>query len=215
MCLDGGDLPMPQPLSQFPKVLMFSLAISPPDFLKDYPNLAGLIAQVIVSWGNVETFMLSLFVELLGGDKELAADIFLALEIQSAKSAAINTAAQKLPDDQQSVLRAILAIQKTNQKSRDKIAHWTWGHSPQIEDGLLLTNPKNRAMERQARDQIFIYKKEDLEKIIQANDRLCGYAQQFMFVIGSHPLALEGQLFAKLCAEPEIRERLDRQASPD
>jgi hypothetical protein len=126
---EQDNISMPQPLSRVlphAGVRLTNVGDYP---LQRHPDLAHLIAEAIASWTNVEFFMLQLFIELMGGHKDRAADVFLALEIQSAKTAAVTAVASRLPNEQQSLLSAILAIAKTNQKSRDKIAHWIWGDS--------------------------------------------------------------------------------------
>jgi hypothetical protein len=208
----GTDFAMPQPLSRVlprPSVRLGNVGDYP---LQRHPDLAHLVAEVIVSWGNVESFMLRLFIDLMGGPKDRAAAVFLALEIQSAKNVAINAVASRLPQDQQSLLRAILALIRTNQKSRDKIAHWTWGDSPQIPDALLLANPKDQIDTGLNYDEIFIYKAKDFTDIIRSNERLAGFGLQFRFILMDHPANRGGELFAELCAEPEIQERLSHQA---
>lgn len=52
----------------------------------------------------------------------------------------------------------------------------------------------------------------DLEAIIRANKRLVHFILSYNFILTNHPANKDGSLSARLCAEPEIRERLDRQA---
>jgi hypothetical protein len=102
--------------------------------LARHPDLAVHAIEAIASWSNVESFMLRLFVEVFGRHRSLAADVFLSLEGQAAKSAAINAAAASVLKDRDPelrLLRAILAIVKTNEKDRNKLAHWTWGGQPE------------------------------------------------------------------------------------
>jgi hypothetical protein len=182
------------------------------DPLSSHPDLALLAIRAIASWSNVEAFMLQLFVQLMGGPAEKAATVFLALEIQSAKSAAINAVAQSLPEEQQKLLRAVLAIAKTNQRSRDKIAHWQWGDTPALPDALLLLNPKTAVHGVPNHDDVFVYTERDFQDIIRANERLAGFGMSLTFILRGHVANRDGRLFAQLSAEPEIRERLDRPA---
>jgi hypothetical protein len=204
---------MPQPLSRVltnASVRIGNVGDYP---LARHPTLALLAAEVIASWSNVEAFMLRLFVQLMGGPADKAATVFLALENHSAKTAAINAVSRTLPDELQKVLNAILAIAKTQQKSRDKIAHWTWGDSPQLPDALLLLDPRTSVVEDGLnKDDIFVYREHDFLEVIRANERLAGYGMTFKFILMGHVANRDGRLFAELCAEPEIRERLDRGA---
>jgi hypothetical protein len=205
---------MPQPLSMVAPNAGIRIANVGDRPLARHPNLGLLAMEAIASWSNVESFMLHLFITLFGGNGALATNVFLALEIQSAKLAAILAAADTVlqgEPEKIKLLRAILAIAKTNEKSRNKLAHWTWGDSPALPDALLLANPKV-ILGTIDKDEIFVYKEPDFIKIIEANNRLCGFGLTFKFILDHHPSNGEGQLFAKLCAEPEILERLDRPA---
>ena len=201
---------MPQPLSSVAlnaSILLGNVGDYP---LQRHPELAMLVAEVIVSWGNVESFLLNLFIELMGGPKEKAATVFLSLESRSARAAAIRSVAELLPDDQKNLLFAILAIAKSNGKSRDKIAHHTWGNSPDIPDALLLFNPKDGLGPHFDNSNIFVYRKEDFTKIIKANERLAGFGQLLKFTLNDHVANKDGKLCDELCKEPEIAEQLRR-----
>ena len=174
--------------------------------------LAVLAMEAIASWSNVEAFMLSFFVTLLGGET-LASTVYLALDGSGPKMAAIRAAASAAlgaTPERLSLFRALLDIAKTNQKARDKLAHWTWGYSPQLPDALLLVDPK--ALSLLDRKDILVYKDTDFEEIISANDRLCGYCMDFGFVLQDHPANAGNRLFEGLCAQPEIREWLSRRS---
>jgi len=201
---------MPQPLSRvMPKanVIIGNAGDRP---LLRHPQLATLAIEAIASWSNLENFMLEMFVQLFGGNKSLATNIFLSLENQSAKTAAINAAANTALKEKPDVLvvfRAIMAISKTNEKSRNKLAHWIWGDSPNISDGLLLINPKSSIGDLD-KSEIYVYKESDFTSIIEANDKLCGYGLRFNFILQGHIANRDGRLIIELKEEPEIKERL-------
>lgn len=205
---------MPQLFSRIAPNSGFSIGNVGDYPLRRHPELALLVAEVIASWSNVDGFMRQLFIELMGGPADTAATVFVALEIQSAKMAAINAVADlKLSDPHKKLLRAILSLIKTNQKSRDKIAHWTWGDSPDIPDALLLSNPKDSSsLAPVSPDKILVYKERDFRDIIAQNERLAGFGRRFQLVISPSGPPGRDQLFDRLCSEPEIRDRLDRQA---
>jgi hypothetical protein len=202
---------MPQPLSKVKPDAGFTVGILGARALSRRPQLAVLAAEAIGSWSEVESFMLRLFVRLLGGDAAIAGRIYLALEIQSAKNIAIVEAVNAVPDVKlQNVIRAAIAIAKTRQKARDKLAHHTWGFSDDLPEGLLLIGPKAFVVEGSGIDEIFVYREKDFLDIIEANERLSRYFQQLIWIIGSHPVSADGQLFAQLSSQPEIAERLRR-----
>lgn len=205
---------MPQPLSRVMPNAGVILGNAGDRPLARHPELAVLAIEAIASWSNVEGFMLRLFMQLLGGNESLAASVFLALENQASKTAAINAAAvtalREQPDEL-NLLRAILSIAKTNEKDRNKLAHWTWGDSPNIPDAVLLVDPRASLGELD-RSEIYVYKAQDFQGIVRANDRLCGFGLSFNFILRGHVANRDGRLLAELQAEPEIRERLARQA---
>jgi hypothetical protein len=204
---------VPQPISRVaPNAnIMFGNAGDRP--LARHPDLAVHAIEAIASWSNVESFMLRLFVEVFGRHRSLAADVFLSLEGQAAKSAAINAAAASVLKDRDPelrLLRAILAIVKTNEKDRNKLAHWTWGDSPNLPDAVLLVHPRSTLGELD-RSNVYVYRDQDFTAITQANDRLCGYGLRFQFILQGHVANSDDRLLTELSAEPEIRDRLSRQ----
>lgn len=201
---------MPQPLSRVMPKAGVRIGNAGDRPLLRHPQLATLAIEAIASWSNVENFMLKMFVQLLGGNKSLATNIFLSLENQSAKTAAINAAANTALKEKPDVLvvfKAIMAISKTNEKSRNKLAHWIWGDSPNISDGLLLINPKSSIGDLD-KSEIYVYKESDFTSIIEANDKLCGYGLLFNFILQDHIANRDGRLIIELKEEPEIKERL-------
>ena len=201
---------MPQPLSRVMPGANVVIGNAGDRPLLRHPDLAALAIEAIASWSNVENFMLKMFLQLLGGNESVATNIYLALENQAAKTAAINAAAEAVLSEKPNeltVLKAIIAISKTNEKSRNKLAHWTWGDSPNIPDGLLLINPRSSVGNLEHSD-VFVYKELDFNSIIEANDKLCGFGLRFKFIISDHVANQDGRLLAELQDEPEIRERL-------
>ena len=201
---------MPQPLSRVMPNASVVIGNAGDRPLLRHPELAVLAIEAIASWSNVENFMLNMFIQLFGGNESMSANIYLSLENQSAKNAAINAAAGtalKENPEELSVFKAIMAISKTNEKSRNKLAHWTWGDSPNIADGVLLIDPRSSIGELD-KSEIYVYKAQDFNSIIQANDRLCGFGLRFNFILRDHVANREGRLLNDLKSEPEIRERL-------
>jgi len=206
---------MPQPLSKVKPDAGFTIGILGSRALSRRPQLAVLAAEAIGSWAEVDSFMLRLFVRLLGGDAAIAGRIYLALEIQSAKSIAIVEAVNAVRDVKvQNVIKAAIAVAKMRQKARDKLAHHTWGFSDDLPDALLLISPKAFVVEGSGIDEVFVYREKDFLDIIEANERLSRYFQQLIWIIGAHPVSSNGLLLDALSNEPEIAERLSRLAGP-
>jgi hypothetical protein len=176
--------------------------------LARHPELSMLAMEAIASWSNVEAFLLRMFIELFGGHGAMAADIYLAFDNQTSKSRALSVAASKLTAEHQKLLRALLDLAETNKGLRDKLAHHTWGDSPNIPNGLLLVDPKATLGDDFDRDNIYVYYEVDFKNMTKANDRLCGFGLLFKFIVTNHVANREGRLYDQLCAEPEIQERL-------
>jgi hypothetical protein len=201
---------MPQPLSRVmpgASVIMCNAGDRP---LKHNPELGFLAMEAIISWSNVERFMLNMYLELMGGSQDLAAVSFLAQETQSAKKAAINAVAKHVLDEKCfELLQAILEASKPGKSGRDKLAHWTWGYSPNIPDGFLLADPRNTHTDLD-KNLIYVYKKQDFLNIIKLNDELCGFGLRFRWMLTGHIANKEDKLYRELCAEPLLRDKLPR-----
>ncbi|WP_223496354.1 hypothetical protein [Pseudomonas sp. A-RE-26] len=201
---------MPQPISRlYPDAnIHYGNAGDRP--LLQRPDLAALAMEAIASWSNVEAFMLRLFVELFGGKESLATEVFLALNGQSAKDSAIRAAAGFSLKDRPEVfqvLNAILAIAGTNEKHRNKLAHHTWGFSPNIPDGLLLVDPRT-SLGKVDKTAIYVWKAADFNSIISENDELCGYGFDLRQILLGHIGNQNGEIVQALLNKPKIRERL-------
>ena len=196
-----------------------------------HPNLAILVAQAISTWSLVEYSMMDLFTELAGGSKDKAGAIYLALEIQSAKAAAVSALLNDLAIDRREVFYCINEIKRTRQKDRDKLAHWIWGYSTHIPDALLLCNPKTlipimepfkrfavsrdnfHSIKDTLEKNTYIYKDVDFNNIISGNVNLSIYLQKFSFAIADPPVDLKCEVYESLLTVPEIADTARRRAS--
>lgn len=204
---------MPQPLSRVVPTAGVIIGNAGDRPISRHPELAVLAIEALASWSNVEAFLLRLFVDLFGGHGALAADVFLSLQNQSAKSAAINAAATSVLSgrpDELMALRAILALAKTNEKERNKIAHWVWGECPQLQDAVLLVDPRATVGDLDL-SNILVYRANDFQSIIESNDELCGFGLKLKFIINGHVANRDGRLLQELLENPRIRERLPQQ----
>lgn len=232
--LDGPV--MPQPLSRVLSNGGYVIGSAGVEIFDGRQHLAALIAESIASWSHVEAFMLRLFISMMGGPEDNAATVYMALETKGAKTSAIRAVAEKvLPNEYKNVLNVVLALIKTGQKQRDRLAHWNYGYAYDLPNAILLVDHRDMILpvsiniaasideieDRSAklnsysdaiRSKILVYTKRDLDEIILFNNRLCIIGGDFEAVISGH-VANEGDvLFRKLCDQPEIRARLNRQA---
>ncbi len=207
---------MPQPLSRVAPNATIAIGTPGDRHLARHPDLALLAIEAVASWSKVESFFLQLFVQLLGGNGALAAEVFLSLQGQAAKSAAIRAAADSVLRERQQelkVLNAILSIAATCEKDRNKLAHWTWGDSPNLPDALLLVDPRVFIQGEIDRSAVYVYMARDFENIIRSNDTLCGYGLLLTFVLQSRPEANDGRTLDALAAKPEVAQALSRLAT--
>lgn len=140
----------------------------------------------------------------------MMAAVFLAMETASAKSTAITALAErKLSAESLRLLRAIIKVVKSAEKERNKLAHWTWVWSPQIQNAFLLSDPRNLKLEK---NNVFAFTADDFSAMITRFERIAGWGLTFRFILSGHSANREGRLFDELCREPEIAEILNRQA---
>lgn len=201
---------MPQPISRYaPEACIYYGNAGDRPLLKR-PELAALAMEAIASWSNVEAFMLRLFMELFGGKESLAAEVFLSLKGQSAKDSAIRAAAKfslsERPEELR-LLHAILAIAGTNEKHRNKLAHHTWGLSPDIPDALLMVDPRV-SIEYADKDAIYVWKAVDFTNIISENEELCSLGIRLKFILSGHIGNKDGEMTEELLNHEKIRERI-------
>jgi hypothetical protein len=179
------------------------------------PNLALLALSALSSWSKVEMSLLRVFVQLMGGAESLSASIYSSLETQTAKNAAISAAAKHALRDrpvEHQLLRAVISIAKTNQKFRNKLAHWVWGYSPQVPDALLLADPRGNYGGIHKKD-IQIFKAVDFESAISANQRLETFCWQLDFVIAvAKKTPKRNSILTRLSTAPEIVDAIRRLA---
>jgi hypothetical protein len=182
--------------------------------LSERPALAVLAMETIASYSNVEGFFLRLFIQLCGGNSAAAAKMYLALEADGPKKAALRAAVDSLSNEKhKALLRAVIDLGAVQKKFRDKLAHHIWWISPQVPDALILADPR---VDSGDFDNIMVYRETDFKAAIAANDRLCGYGLTLKRILQAQLSASRReQLLGELCSEPEILKRLNLQASQD
>ena len=175
--------------------------------------------EAIATWSTAESWLLNLYLELAGGNKSAAAEMFLTLESRSAKSAALNPLIHRLDGRYQTLYRAVAKLSRSRQSARDKLAHWVWGYSAQLPDALLLADPKALAAakpdvadpsQNHITPHIYVYNEADFRSIIHDNEELAGYGFKFRWIVTNHISNRKDQLYHELCAQPAIADILHR-----
>jgi len=154
-----------------------------PERVIERPEVAAWIAQCIACWSWVETQMSRLFTLLLGVNVEAGMELYNSFGGASLKENGLKILARsKLETTDYRIIDALLKVVDSHQKTRDKMAHWYWGISDQIQDGLVLIDPKDiliraaRLMDKERSgkratiedfrfplDRIYVYRIKDLE----------------------------------------------------
>ena len=136
-----GDFTMPpQPLSRIKSGLRYRLHF---DTLDERPNVAQAIAECIATWSRVDCAYGYLFVSMLKTNEKQGAELFASMESANSKIIAIKALAiSSLSEQKVEILERLLRYTKSQQKVRDKIAHWVWGTSNELVDSMVLCDPK-------------------------------------------------------------------------
>lgn len=201
---------MPQPLSRVTSNASVYLSNSGDYLFNTKPELAIGAMTVISAWSTLESFLSGVLIRMLGPKAPPAIAMFSSLTSASAKRTAVRAAAKTVLEDKvYTEFATILEMIKTAAKDRNKIAHWIWGHSPQIPDGLLLCHPETMtefqlAIEKYTssilegpleqkfppdfpRDKVFVYKVRDFEIAISAIESATNHLANFRFLLPMLP----------------------------
>jgi hypothetical protein len=139
MVFDGGVFDMPQPIN---KILPKPRVVLDTDVLDEKPDLAVLVVKIFAVWASIERRLSVLLVHLLGADSVHAHAIFSILQTQALQTKAMEAAAKSaLTADELDLFNAFLTVISGVQKTRNRLAHWSWGKCVQRPDLLVLGDP--------------------------------------------------------------------------
>ena len=214
---------MPKALSHFRRPIGYQLNNVGDYALRERERLARYAMECIASFSTVESWMLNLYLDLVGGNKSDAAALFMKMESRATRAAALVPFISRLDKKYQTLYRAIEQLMKIRAKPRDKLAHWVWGISHELPEALLLANPKALAtldplspsFQEEMAKEIWVYEAKDFERIIKDNNELAGFGLKFRFIVQGHPANREDQLYQRLCSQPALAEILDRKGKED
>lgn len=220
---------MPQPLSRVHPNAGGYIGAIPDLSFAHRPELGLLAMQSISSWSLVEERKLRLFLTLLGGPNDNGAIAYLSItNIQARNHMIDRIAAERLSNERYSLLKAIQKLASSKIKERDKLAHWLWGYSDAVPDGLLLANPRVTVplmyvdvdqtskqgftafhdKRNTLSNHILVYKNHDFINIVNDAEQLCSYLHRLDFILRDHPANRQNALYDALCAEPDIAKSL-------
>jgi hypothetical protein len=114
--------------------------------LSRHPNLAAKIGECIAEWTETEILLGVFLALLLHASERPVMAMYISLENRAAQLRIIDAAiSSSLPQHHSDALLALMKVFiKPAMKYRDKLAHWSWGYSPDVPDGLLLTDTKHK-----------------------------------------------------------------------
>jgi hypothetical protein len=133
----------PQPLSSVKKSARI---ISDPGVLRSRPELAVLIGDVISLWSHIEADLSVVLIRMLGGGVRSGSAMYQAVQSFRVQMTVIDAVAKiEVEHEYLPIFEAVLTLVRRAARKRDKLAHWLWAISPDINDALLLLDP-NAAM---------------------------------------------------------------------
>ncbi|WP_291574345.1 hypothetical protein [Bradyrhizobium sp.] len=109
------------------------------------PQLAAKICHCITQWSEIEIFLGAFLGVLLHTNHQAAVAMYSGVESRAAQLRLITSAAKaSVPPEHFDVFSVFLsAVVRPLMKERDKLAHWSWGYSPDLPDSLLLSDPSH------------------------------------------------------------------------
>ncbi|MGH9436691.1 MAG: hypothetical protein ACRD22_02045 [Terriglobia bacterium] len=220
---------MPQILGQMSKEIKFSIGTQDFSASNERPKLALAAMNIIAKWSVLEGFLSQLFVNMLGSNPYPGAAIYQALTSAAAQDAAFRAiaaiATKDSSQDEKDIFEAILKLVKNTRQRRNKIAHWVWGYSEDIPDGVLLCDPSKimqfqvnladatrrkemheiGSLFREIRKEIFVYYQTDFQDISQAIQLRINQADDLRKLLMVRPFPeVAAQRLQLLLDQPEV-----------
>lgn len=208
-------MPM-QPLTRYPNA---AVTLMQDNTMASRPDIAVVVAECIGVWAEIEFILGYTLSMILGADYKAGLAMYLALKGASPRQDAINAAASAMmAQEQKDVFDAVMIIVKKAYVQRNRLAHWCWGSSPQIPDGLLLIDPAYKVRHMAGMDDgnwgfdkshAFVVKKRDVDEIlvqlIEARN-LAGRISGFLW--RRTPAERRAGYLLQLRNEPRVQEAL-------
>lgn len=232
---------MPQTLKNHGSHVTYNLGAALDHPTVTHPRHCQYAIAVIAGWGLIESYIVSVFINLLGANASAFASVAATIRSQQWQQIAIKAAASdvfKDDEEMRDLISSVLEICEDAGSARNRLVHWVWGNSPELPDAILLANPvaiaAHEARQKSAnaemftnatpsihseidRGEIYAYTLDDLEEAVRRQDR----ARQLLIRL-KMLLSLGAQsdpMFAQTVAlgrghlldEPEIRRAMGRE----
>lgn len=112
------------------------------------PKIAIKIAECIAEWAEIETVLGMFLGFLLHTSSKAALAMYAALENRAAQFRMLDAATKsELPSSHYDVISVLHTIYiRPAMRDRDRLAHWCWGHSPDLPNDLLISQPSDKTL---------------------------------------------------------------------
>lgn len=188
------------------------------------PMLAQQMLTVISMCATAECQLGSLLAVVAGADAaETIVEATNTRSNSAVKDLLVETARDKIGEEEQRLLAALLMLGVSVQKARNPLVHWLSGYSKNHPDGILLLNPKKqwrfdaqaavlRAGRPQApvtfeRKNILVYVHRDFDRIARLVDEFNLAAELIKFLL-HWGLPGPGRVYDRLRSLPQYGEEL-------
>lgn len=194
--------------------------------MADRPEMAALIARCLTLWSQVEVEMSLILAALLDTRSDAAVAVFLSMQNARAQRDALASAASvSLSGETLELFNAVMRIHKSSSGERNDLAHGIFGVVSDRPDELIwcpstkfaawITRANQKAWNLEfdpdphapLRNEIFIYKKIDLDEIFQRFNFVFDVVSRFHMALSP----IEGSAnFGRnwLRAQPQIQAEL-------
>jgi hypothetical protein len=137
---------MPQPLSNLPQVKSIHMVGAP---YKERPRHMEAASKIITAASISDHWMTNVVVSLSPQNATRLAHHLISLDNDAKKTAAFEAIASVLlPQDMHELLRLIVSKHRSANKLRQPFAHHRFGFTEDVEDLLLLIDPRRELIDR-------------------------------------------------------------------
>ncbi len=133
----------PQPLCRVSPHPIGPMRFEPQAFDR-HPEIALNVAKCVAAWADVEWAWSSIFVQLVGENKHMAAAMWNEFQSDKLKKESFRSiCASVLQANDFDIIKGMLKMLTCYSKTRNMLVHWKWGWVDSAPNGLILVDPKH------------------------------------------------------------------------
>jgi hypothetical protein len=213
----------PQPLRS---IRRNATAIADANALARFPAMAAQIGTIVAVWSRVESLLGTVLAFMLKSGIRVSMAMYSVILNSQIQMAVLKAAAKVVltPDDFKLFSAVLILVNRAGQK-RHKLAHWSWGYSPEITDALILIDPDavldfisassefvNESLDANSRtppperldlSRAFVYRERELLEIISEIIEVEAIVRKFVLLAANPARADEPR--SQLLAMPQIQ----------